>query len=246
MDTTYNSIKIQKALLIIVCILSVLLSLFLFRKMKTSERMHAREKTALVKKNTQLETQIVSMNQELTKKTDAITAIELEKNAIQDELARLNKDSRELIASLKKEMADLKDAPLNKYIERAIERETDDSVKRVLADTITKITMVKEGRAVSLEPIMVTGLPGEGPGVFGQRQGNIISVDKRNNLIVINLGRIQGIQEGQRCIISDGQEDIGSGSIIRTRYKISAVFIDTLQHRHTIQDVKEGLRVNVE
>ena len=126
-------------------------------------------------------------------------------------------------------------APLSEWLKTAMEGETNQKIKNVLSDTMSKINMIRTGRAVTLEPIEVSS---------SNKTGTIISVDRRNDLIVINIGSKNGVMEGDRCKIysKDGKE-IASCEIISARYTIAAGFVDNMNYGTNIKNIKEGLSV---
>lgn len=74
-------------------------------------------------------------------------------------------------------------------------------------------------------------------------QGNVVSSDSNNNLIIINLGRKDKMKEGLRCAVLKNDEEIASGEIISVRYNISAVYIDDVKYKNSISEIKEGDKI---
>jgi hypothetical protein len=51
------------------------------------------------------------------------------------------------------------------------------------------------------------------------------------------------VKEGDRCAVLKGESQIGRARIMAARYRIAAAFIDDIQYKNSIKDIKEGDRV---
>lgn len=248
------------ATLIAVCAFSVILAISLYGYLKSAEQKFKKDKAVLVREKMELKDELDELKDDLKEKADAVTSLQTERKAIKEELIRLEKLNEELssarndeVEGLKKEIARLRRdteqyrdvAPLD-LIRGMIGREKDENIRQILSDAMTRIGMVKEGRQVTLEPIVVTGAAAGSASSPGKKEAKILTLDKKNSLIVINLGQGQGVKEGQRVTISDNGSEIAFATIIRTRYEISAAFVDSFSGRHTIQDVTEKAKIVVE
>lgn len=256
MQATNTNKQLFTTTLIAVSVLSVLFSVSIFRYMKSAETRFKKEKVALVKDKMELKDSLDILKDDMKAKEEAVASLENEKKALVVEIAKLKQEVEKVASrqtedteSLKKENASLRDLvdgyrkmSIMQVLKDALDRETDENIRRVVSDAATKIGMIKEGRTVSLAPVIVTG----SGAADVQGQGRVISADRRNSLVVIDAGRLQGVREGQRCQLYDGQEKIATGSVIKTRLKISAVFVDSMQPRHSMQDLREGLSVTLE
>jgi len=82
------------------------------------------------------------------------------------------------------------------------------------------------------------------PGKAAKRQdvkrGEVISIDKNCNLVVISLGRKDGIEKDTRCRILKNGEKIAEATIIGVRYRTSAAFVDEVQFKHHISNIEPG------
>jgi len=247
------------SVLIGICVFCVLLALIMFNNMKSAGRAIKDKNVALIRERAELKIQFDSLNEAFEKNKVTTSSLESEKKSIAEEFARLEKEYAESKTRKTKTLDALKHE--NKYMRRKIDlfrklsttelikqitsRETNDSIKRILTDTLVKIEMTKDGKLIELEPIVLPAgdnQPYANNGI-SKKQGEIISLNKKNSLIVINMGRAQGVTDGQRCRIIDNRGEIASGMIIRTRYEISAAFIDTFSKSYTIENVKEDAKV---
>lgn len=255
----------------VVLIASFVFFLFLgissFRNVKKAELDFNQKKAILVKENLDLKDRFDSLQETIIQKTEALSVVEKEKAALEEQLNVLKKaamsfrvaSNKELEAlkkktlALNKKISVLENSSIVQKIKKAIGREENESIKKVLEDSIDKIDMIREGKSVNLEPIIITKKESATPPSVKEKNeaiqakegkdGIVLSVDRKNNLIVINLGHNDGVKEGYRCeILKDGQA-IGSGETMSARYKVSAVFIDDFQYKATMDDIKEGFKV---
>jgi hypothetical protein len=73
-----------------------------------------------------------------------------------------------------------------------------------------------------------------------RKTGKVLSVDAKDNLLVIDLGRQDDVKQGNRCIILKDEKEMASGEVISVRYNVSAVFVDDLKFNNKISNIKEG------
>jgi cell division protein FtsB len=260
MESGRSDKTLFSASLIALCVFSVIISLSLFGYLKNTEQRFKKEKAALVREKMDLRDQLDSLKADLKMKSDAISSLDSEKKNMLEELARIEKlaeelkgkDNEELESMRKrnqefqKELNILRGSSAAQLINDAASRETDENVKRILSDAAIKIEMIREGKAVQLEPLVITEGGSQAAGLRGRKDGKIFAVNAKKNLIVVDIGRSNGAREGQRCRIIGEQGEIATATIIRTRYEISAAFVDKLNPKHTILDVKEGDKVFIE
>ncbi|MDD5174101.1 MAG: hypothetical protein PHV48_04680, partial [Candidatus Omnitrophica bacterium] len=119
-----------------------------------------------------------------------------------------------------------------------------ENIRMVLDDSLRKIELIKEGKAVNLEPIVVKDDNALQSALLdqenAQKKGEVLSLDKKSSLVVINLGRKEGVKEGDRLRIFKDADQIAGGEVISVRYRISAAVIDDIRYKSTIDDIKEG------
>lgn len=169
------------------------------------------------------------------------------------------------IVILKKKIAAMENAPIAPWIKEALGKEENENVKNVLKYALNMIELIKSGKDATVEsgPVKQAGPVDEeipvqetaggvarqimvqGPLKEARNGGTVISVDQRNRLISINLGSSDGIKEGDRCQIIKDEQVLGSAEIMGARPRVSAAFIDDLQGKYTMDDIKESSRVQV-
>ncbi|GEM_PF-1444931 len=166
--------------------------------------------------------------------------------------------------ALKKKIAVLGKTSLSDQLASAASRADNADIKKVLERSLRLIDQIREGKSVDLDSMMAANetalqeVPGYEPNTMKrdytvadaqkntERKGRILKFDPANNYIIINLGSENGVEKGERCkIFKDGQE-VGSGEVMSVRFRISAVFIDTIAFKHTMDEVREGLDVEIE
>jgi len=270
MDSTGTKKTIIVAILISLCIFSIFFSLSLFRHFKTAENKFNNEKASLIKENISLEDQLESIKKDIKVKTDAVTVLESEKKSLLDQIKSMDDDNKKLdkryaelyggrIGTLKKENSSLRSrisnigkAPLADFIKDYIGKEENDNIKKVLAEALRKVELIQAGKIVNLEPIVVAENNAQAAtesatiaGSAAGKAGKIISIDRDNNLIVVDLGRADDVRAGQHCMVMHEDKEIGSGEIISTRYKMSAVFINDIKYKYTFNDIKESDKVSI-
>lgn len=261
-----NKNILSSAILTIITIFFVTLSIFLFQNLRKLELGFNEKKALLVKENLDLKDRVESLQEMVNQKTESINSFEKEKLFFDEKLNQIKKDSKELIKSysdklkalvrqksvLKGQINSIKKAPPARLIQEALGKEENISIKKLLENTLNKIELIKSGKTVELEPIIVRKEksqlqppPPQEVAEKEERQGAILSLDRENNFMVINLGRRDGIKEGDRCEILKDGEKMAEGEIMSIRYRISAVFIDYFHNQYTINDIKEGFKVAV-
>ena len=214
--------------LIIICVLSAILSLGLIRHLKISEGRFKKERALLVMEKMELKDELDFLKADLKAKGDTIVSLEAEKKGAIQELVRLKKLAEELKTD-------------NEELETL--RKRSQELQKELEALRSARLAGETSFGVQLEPIVVTGNTVPGSRAFGQIQGKVFSVNPKKNLIVIDIGQTNGAMEGLQCKIFDSEGQVGTATIIKTRYEISAAFVDTLSPGRTIRDVKEGNRV---
>ncbi|MCQ9206655.1 MAG: hypothetical protein NG740_02080 [Omnitrophica bacterium] len=251
-----------------ICIFSILFAVFLFRHVKKVEFVFNEKEADLIRESMDLQDRIKSIKDTVKKKTKELDIVKAEKESMFGKLQSLEAKNEELrityaekiktleekTETLNNELKNLAAIPIAESIKKAINTEEDPSIKKVLERTLHNIELVKSGSVVDLEPIVIADAGGRptvmeevssaaNASVKTERPGEILSIDRDNNLIVISLGTKDRVKEGQRLAILDAGEQIASGEIISSRYMISAAFIDDIKYKHTVHDIKEGYKV---
>lgn len=250
MDRTRSGNALFIPLLIVVCIFAAIFSFSLFTQIKSAEDALKQEKEVLSKEKAALAVDVDSLKADVKAKADTIAALQAENKTISDSESL----ARSSMESLKKDNNKYKDEveTFNSYTPSQLiilisSREKNENARNLLEDTAKKLDMIREGKTVSLEPITVTkNQTKPRPALYGQKQGKVVSVDIRDGTVVIDMGKLDGIKEGQYCTIYDGQSLICAASVAWTRFTISGIITNDFQPGHSIKDVKEGLSVVLE
>lgn len=119
-------------------------------------------------------------------------------------------------------------APLVQEVKGLIKKEQNDGIKNVSQDTPPQ----------NVQPPPSTGQ--------SDILGKIISIDYKNNLAVIDLGRRDRVKESDSCIILKDGLEFARGEVIKTGYNTSAIFINELKHKNTVADIPERSAVIIQ
>lgn len=257
------------AVLISISVFSIFVAISSRHQTNTAEDKFNKERAVLIKEGMDLQDKIDALTKELKEKAGAISFMEAEKRAIIEQVKVIEYEKKKNVqkyirkmqalkeknAELNKKIESIKKIPLSELLKETLADENNETIKRLVENTLSKIAEIRQGKAVSLEPIVITG---EGvPDTAAQagaalenssiarKTGKILSVDKTNNLIVLDMGRNNNVKEGQRFVIMKDGKEAASAEIINTRYKISAAFISDVRYGHTINDIKEGGTVSI-
>ena len=263
MDNVRTNIPLPTKALAVICIFCVLLTFGMLSHFKNSEKAFKNKNAALIREKAELKIQFDSLSAALDNNKITVESLEKERESIASEFARIEKEYKKLKESNARVLQLLKheNKSMRKKIEAFIKgstdelikqialRESDNSVKNILADTLAKIEAAKSGKYVPLDPIIVAAeapisnnpiVPNNSKG------GRVISVDRKNCLIVINMGRSEGVRDGKRCRVISDRGEVAGGTIISTRYTISAAFLDTFAPKRTIEDVSKDEEVVID
>lgn len=253
-----NKISLPIIILGVVTLFSVVLAMSAVRHLKKVEVDFASKRIAMTKEISDLKSSAESLQWIVDQKTKSMDSLAKDMKALEEQTAAMKTENEEMRrsydeqlaafkqknATLKKRIGTLEEASVFDLIKEALFREKNSNIRTILEDSLNRISLVKSGKMVSLEPIVVTKREGvAGTPLYTGGGVTILSVDRRNNLIVINAGRKEGLKEGDRCSILKGGEEIASAEVISVRYRIAAAFVDDVQYKHTIRDVKEGYEV---
>ena len=257
-------------LLAVICVLLLVWVLASCQKTKKTELAFVEKKASLIKENLDLNDRILSLEETLSKKTaelsrleedtkplkEALIKLKLENESLKSEYKNLTAEkdaSEDKYKSLSRKVAALEESPLIQKIQEAIDKEKNAEIKKFLQSVLQNLTLLQAGKPVSLAPIVVVSkekapvsAPEQPPLIAGERIGQVISIDKKNSVVVIDLGRKDSVKEGYICTILKEDKEFARGAIISVRYNMSAVFIDEIQYRNLIGDIREGDKVTIE
>lgn len=247
-----------------VCVLFILATFYVNSSIKKTQSIFDGKKAELVKESQELNGRLDSIQDTLNARAEEISSLEIEKKAVSDKLETLRKESERAVSSfrgeidtlkkknseLRKKISEIEKSPVIKRIKDYIERERNSAVKKILEETAARIERVqaeKEGRAVNLEPIVVATkdealLQPAAPAIAdaSARKGAVLSIDRKNNLVVVSLGRKDDLKEGSRIKIFKKDIHVASAEVINVRYRIAAAAIDDIGYKYKITDIKEG------
>lgn len=252
--------------LLTVSIVSIVAAVSFFQALKKTELDFNQKKATLVKDNLDLKDRLDSIQDLIAQKTEAVAAAEKERKALEQELGILKKENETIIASsgeeieslkqksliLKKKIYTLENSSIVQRLKEAIDKEKNENIKKVLDDSLKKIELIREGKSVNLEPIVVK--EDDAPQAVtitpsvrekAGKKGAVLSLDRKSSLVVINLGRKEDVKEGDKLHIFKEDTQIAGGEIISVRYRISAAVIDDILYKNTISDIKEGYKIIV-
>jgi ribosomal protein S17E len=242
--------------------------MLMFRHTKKIESDFNNKKAALIKQSMDLRDRFTSLQEQMAQKAEALELLEVENKRLIEEYKDKFTEIQEQNEVLTKELRQFKERPLVEQLRGALQREDDQNMKDFLSKMIYNIVLIKSGKSIELEPIVVAqegegaaaietaqgadaGLPAL-PAVaqsqaleLAEMRGRILSVDNKYNLVVFDLGRQDNVKEKQRCVIIQGEDEIASGRVISVRYRVSAAFIDKTKYRYKINDIQEGDTVAV-
>ena len=270
-----NRNNLSITVLVIICVFFIFLSLYFFKNVKKMELGYKEQKAVLLKENVDLKARIDSIQNIVDQKIESVNAVEQEKEALENQLAALKAENEKLAASfndqlevlrrknfiLRKKVASLENSDLVGRIKEAIENEENGNIKKVLVIALNKVESIKTHGSVAPEPVIErkedalaqakaasAGLDrkDESPQPpAGEKSGTILSLDRKNNLIVISFGRKDGVKEGDRCSILQGGGEVAQAEIMGIRYRISAAFIDNFKYKYNISSIREGDKVTL-
>jgi len=260
---------IFNVILVTVCAICIFFTIFLYRRIKDTESEYTEKEAVLIKENMDLRDRTDNIKLEIAKKKKELKAAAKDREALEEEVKSIEEENsrtkalyaeqvqklKEEKEGLSRELSSVKGMPLVELIRKARDSEKDENLKKVLERTLNNIEMVRSGNVVDLEPIIVAkeesmrddtsvatfvSTPAIEKGI-----GEILSIDKKNNLVVVNLGTRDKVEEGMRLMVLDSGEKIATGEIISSRYRVSAAFIDDIEFKRTINDIKNGLQIAI-
>lgn len=227
------------------------------------------KKSVLTRENLELKDRLDSIQEMVSQKMISLGILEQEKRKVEEQVAALKQENDKLMqasneelkgirqknAALKKKIGELENSSVVRSIKDALEHESNENIRVVVEDTLNKIELIKTGNPVALEPIVVTNEAGGIAGgagdyanvstVGGNGNGTILSVDRKNSLIVINLGAKERVKEGDRLKILKGGKAIAQAEIISVRYRLSAAVVDTILPAYSMNNIEENENILV-
>jgi hypothetical protein len=217
--------------------------------MKKIRRDYWTMRTTLSKDNQELKSRVGALQETLNQKEEVFNNAETYKKNYEEQIAFLKEENDKLRSGvdqkideltkkkslLKKRIHKMETAPIDKWIKSMMAGQSDQKIKNILKDALDKVELVQSGKAVTLEPIEVSA---------ANKKGTILSIDRKNDLIVISVGSKDGLMEGDRFnIFSRDGKEIASAEVISARYAIAAAFVDSMNYGVNINSIKEGFSV---
>ncbi|OGW74938.1 MAG: hypothetical protein A2Z72_07385 [Omnitrophica bacterium RBG_13_46_9] len=266
-----NREALFRTLLAAVTVFCIILIFAMFRHLKKAEFDFNDKKAEMIKENLDLKDNLSSLKERTERETKASKFLEEENKKLKQEYSyRVDVLTGENV-SLVKKVKELEEKPLVERLKDALEVEQDEKVKEYLEKVLYNLVLIRSGKTVEAdEPPIVTAAAGKsatGGSVASQLapqieesetvqaelqplptagiNGKIVSVDRKDNLIVVDLGRRDNINEAQRCIIIKDGKEIASSKIISVRYRVSAAFVDDIRYAYSMRNINEGDEVLV-
>ena len=254
-----NRKTLSLAILVSVSFFCLILVLSMFRHLKRMESDFRDKKAALVKENMDLKDEFGFLQEELVQKAEALTFLAEENEKLKEEYTTRIESMKSENAALGQKIKDLEEKPLAEQLRDALYSEKNEKLKKFLEKVLYNIMLIQSGKSIALEPIVVAereeGVPAETAGAKLEREpaeapkrmllpagkkGKVLSVDKKHNLIVVDLGKRDDVVEGAECVILKGEKEIASAEIISVRYNVSAAFVNDWRYNYHIRNIKEG------
>ena len=268
----YSKKALLGTILLSVTIFSIILAGSLYRYLKKVESDFKSKEAALVKENIELEDELGYMREEIMKKAATLTLLEEENENLKHKYSIEFETLKEENMVLAQRIVQLEERPLIEHLRDAVNTERNRKVRKFLEKVLYNIVLVKSGKNVEMKPIVVATKDEEvvpepmetgkrtteakmkpepeeverQPSFPAGKKGKILSVDRRFNLIVINLGRNDNVKEEDRCVVLKDDKVIAGARIINLRYRVSAAFVDEMESGYSIRKIKEGYEVLIE
>jgi predicted nuclease with TOPRIM domain len=210
-----------------------------------------KKKASMIKESLDLKDKLASLEELLNQKTLELARLEENTKPLKDELINLKLESENLKSEynqLNQKYADLKkEKDAAEEGTKALEEKYQSLSAKATA--LGKGSSTQSGKPVTLEPIVVSTKTTSQPQIIQpevikvSKAGQVISIDKKSSLIVIDLGRRDGLKEGDTCVVFKKDKKIASGQVINARYNLAAVFINKTQYKSIAGDIEEGDKV---
>lgn len=255
--------------LISITVFCIILTASLYNYLKKS-RLEFNEKKALfIKENLDLKDSSSSLQEAVAKKEIEIGVFKEEKESVENQL-NLAKEEKKILekeyieqmeeftkenVSLENKIKEIKERPIEEQLAESIAKEENENLKKVFEAALSNLELIKEGKEPQFGPAETVLKPDtkefqlkpeeetEMKTLLSEITAEVVSVDRKTNLIVINLGRRNNIKEGDRCAILKDEKDIAHAEIIGVRYRTSAAFVSEMRYNYNLNDIEKGDRV---
>jgi len=261
--------KVVSTVSILACVIAFFVFSKSFANFKQQDIKISRYKDSLIKENVMLKSRLDLMQEVFDEKVKTISLWDEEKKTFSAKIESLKKENDGILTSFRgqldtlkkknaillRKIADLENSPLLKYIRQSAQFEQDADVKKALDDAADKIEAIQSGVApASVSPGLSAGANEEmqPTGMYGEKaifasqepkpllQSTVLSVYKKNNIVVIGLGSKDGVNEGTRIKILKKGREIATAEIVGVRYRISAAILDDVRDKYKIDDISKG------
>ena len=254
-----NKIILNIMILAACCVLLIISVFFSSERIRLVELNFNKKRVVLIKENLGLKDKIGSFEEAVSRSAAERAKDEERANTIEGEFVRIKEEREDAKAEYERLAKKLdSSSEENRYLTEQLKALKNKpsapvvdfgNVKKVLpiqdapeligkeqSGEIKKVSQEPPSQKVqSMQPI---GLP--------EIKGNIISIDFRNNLAVIDRGRKDSIKELNRCIILKDDQEFARGEVIMVGYGTSTIFINEVKYNSTISDIPERSAVIVQ
>lgn len=241
--------KLPTIVLAILCAILTLMTISLFRYTGNIKSDFKKKEADFIVKTTEYKNQLELLQATIDQKTIALATADTKTKEIERQIALLREESGKVRAefdadrrNFQKRSLELKErldkydgASIENLIRQALEKEESDGVKRLLTDSLSRIELIRENKAVDLEPIVVTK-----GGASERASITVVALDKKNKLIAINAGRNDGLKEGDRLTVMRDGKELVSAQVVAVRYRVATAFVDQNRHNFSMKNIREG------
>jgi len=258
------TISLFSIVLILVSILCIGVSWSMYNQLKRKELEFGKEKALMIKEKLDIEDSLIVLQQTIKQNNTVISSLEKENIFLTSNVKQLEEETEKTVSVfteqleklqqentiLAKESEALKKNPIIQRILTTLQGDKTQLVQQALENLLQNLEAIKAGRLVNLAPIDIietsaaTALQ-TSPSIPPGKRGEILSVDEKYTLIIINLGRRNQITTGDRCLIVKSGQEIATSEIISVRYRVAAAVIDGLNTGFSLNDVQKGCSVVV-
>jgi hypothetical protein len=249
--------KLPAIVLAILCVVLALATISLFRYTGRITSDFKNKETGFIAKTKEYKSQLESLQSTIDDKIAALASAENRTKDMEREIASLKEESEKIRGEfdgerrkfekrsleMKKKLDSFEEGAIENIIRQALANEKNESIKKVLTDSLARVELIRSSGAVDLEPIVVTkkGTAAQGIGEDGApRNITVVALDKKNRLIAINAGRNDKIKEGDRLIVMRDGKELVSAQVVAVRYRVATAFVDQNRHNFSMKDIREG------
>ena len=228
----------------------------MFNHLKKVEMDFNTQKAMLVKENMDLKDNVEMLRGEVMEQARRLMSLQKDNNVLRAKYAIESEVLKEQNSILLRQVNELREKPLVEQVKDALQGEKDRKMKKFLEKVLYSIVLVKSGKSIELEPIVVAKEQAPSPEKRAQevkkpkiekpstpaiagKKGKVLSIDRRYSLIVIDLGKRDDIKEGDACTVLKNSEEIAFARIISVRYKVAAAFVSEMNYKYNIRDIEE-------